>query len=205
MAALQARAGTITGALSLGPGTGLTGQMSIPFSVTSPGSASFDAIFSEASSDPDNCHVINTSLPFGCVGHVSPEVRISSSSFEAVLGDFYDFICGGDASTHGCIETDDFVGYEVICNGGLTLLESASCTIIDLPVGDYLLTIRQNEGVGSNGFANSTVTPFSDSITATLTGNIVETPEPNLGSFCILLLAALLRFIPVDFGRGVTK
>jgi hypothetical protein len=50
--------------------------------------------------------------------------------------------------------------------------------------------LSQNEDLAAA--AGSTVAPFSDSITASLIGNVILTPEPNFGLFCGSLCAALL-------------
>jgi hypothetical protein len=194
----QAKAATITSTLSLGPGTSLSGQQSISFLVTNPVSASFDASFSEASSLPSNCHPVNASLPFSCAGSVSPEVTISTSGggIQDLLAMNYGFALGCSGGPSTCTESDDFVGFDVICNNSEMMLGSAVCSITTLPIGSYVLTIFQNENLDAG--INSTITPFTDSVTATLIGNVVPTPEPSAGVLAVLLLAALLRFIPAD-------
>ena len=77
-----------------------------------------------------------------------------------------------------------------MCNGTQSLSGNSGCMITGLPTGNYQLILSQNEDLAAA--AGSTVTPFVDSITAQLTGNVILTPEPNAGLFSSFLFAALL-------------
>jgi len=189
---LPADAGVISASLPLGPGTNLFGEQAVPFAVTDPELITLSVSFNEQASNPTNCQGIDASVTFSCSGAVSPQVNIvGSAGTIATIAANYAFTCNGNSSTFpNCIESDDFVGFSVTCNGTQNLSGDSGCMITGLPVGFYQLILSQNEDLAAA--AGSIVAPFSDSISADLIGSVILTPEPNVGVFCGLLFAALL-------------
>jgi hypothetical protein len=187
--ACQAKA-DIIGSLTLGPGTTLAGTTSIPFVVLSAGPLTFTADFAPA---PLDCQPIDPTMPYKCGGSIFEYFQVTGSG-DIALTDSNDYTFPNGSN--------DFVGYEIDgCNGASYFSGSPTCTTSE-PAGNYVLTLTaENDfivgtvgsSVGSFGF-NSIAYPFTETMSATVSGDVAFAPEPNVAPMSALLLAAMLAY-----------
>ena len=173
--------------------------------VTDPGSVTFFAYFDDGADSRNACSPLRNSVspdnpvPFECSGTASSEVDFSGpAGLLAQISENYSFTCmGASNATNFCFESDDLVGYDVLCNGEETITPitglgpSPNCALTGLPAGNYTVSGIQDQHIRAG--ANAMLNPFDALIEVTLNGDVVPTPEPAVGAFGVLLLAALLK------------
>jgi hypothetical protein len=170
--------------------------------VTDPGSVTLFAYFDDGAASRNACSSLSpvNPLPYACSGTASSEVDFSGpAGLLAQISENYSFTCMGP--TNGidfCVESNDLVGYDVLCNGVETIAQlgglspSPNCALTGLPAGWYTVSGSQDQHIQAD--ANARTNPFDSIIQVTLKGDLVPLPEPAEGAFAVLLLAALLKF-----------
>jgi hypothetical protein len=173
--------------------------------ITDPGSVTLFAIFEAGVDSRNACSPSpllspDNPVPFACSGTASGEVDFSGpAGVLAQISENYSFTCMGPSSaTNFCFESDDLVGYDVLCNGVETvaprggLNPSPNCALTGLPAGYYTLNGIQDQHIQAD--ANAMTNAYDPYIEVALIGDVVPTPEPAEGAFAVLLVAALLEF-----------
>ena len=188
----QAQAGTVSASLSLGPGTILSGQTSVPFYVTEFGLATFQVNFGYTITTAP-CLPIDPANYFNCAGSVYEYAAIHLIDVPVI---FYPpgYMIVADFAFDRYHDTMN--GFDVTCNGSTDMFSAYTSCAAMLSPGLYSLILSEDDQFGpwlltSN---NSVAGPGWESMTASVSGEwVVAVPEPDSAPpLCALLLAALV-------------
>jgi hypothetical protein len=141
------------------------------------------AFSSSAGSTPFNCNAIDPTQPATCNGQLDLDILLFASGgaslSEISFSGLYQFVTCGGVSCGGFNGVDPYFG----CYGVYPIGNSCALT---LDPGAWYMSAFLFDSLVPAG--NATVTPWSESVTASLSvnsGSIVISPEP--GSFALLM------------------